>query len=202
MTTYPIARISQAIYNSLDDYTPIEFVYKMITPIETELTSDQVDVFKKLYTFEAYTNIICDGEVEIIYYKNTDNGKAVSVVHNTILNLVSNIYDMYATKSELQQLDDQVTYLEDNATKTDIDYTTKTLTVGAGYGIEAHNTNGDMASLRLNGGGVSVNADGDRMFIDNITLNGTDLETWLIGISEQVNDRIDTIVSKNNLEEC
>ena len=97
---------------------------------------------------------------------------------------------------------DSENYTSYCATKSDIDYTAKALIVGTEYGIEAHNADGDMAELELNGGGVSVNADGDRLYADNITLDGTDLETWLISISGQVNERIDNIVSKNNLEEC
>ena len=77
-------------YEEFIEYTsnnPVYVIYKLSTPVETELTAEQVEQFKNLYSFDNITNLSCDGEVEIMYYKNTDNGKAVSIVHNEIANL-------------------------------------------------------------------------------------------------------------------
>ena len=68
---------------------PTKVVYELVTPTETPLTAEQVAEFKKLYTFEPVTNVLCDGETEIQYYKNTDSGETVAMVSKKADNSVS-----------------------------------------------------------------------------------------------------------------
>ena len=65
----------------LNERSDLEVVYELAEPTETPLTAEQVEQFKQLYTFEPVTNVLCDGEVEIQYYKNTTSGVAVGTVH-------------------------------------------------------------------------------------------------------------------------
>ena len=65
----------------LNERSDLEVIYELAEPTETPLTAEQVAEFKKLYTFEPVTNVLCDGEVEIQYYKNTPSGVAVGTVH-------------------------------------------------------------------------------------------------------------------------
>ena len=76
-------------YNSvttLEDFktwlqsNPVTVVYKLAKPTETPLTAEQVEQFKKLYTFEPVTNVLCDGEVEMRYYKANVNGETVGML--------------------------------------------------------------------------------------------------------------------------
>ena len=64
-------------------------VYTLATPIETELTTEQVAEFKKLYTFEPVTNVLCDGEVEMIYFRNNPNGRVAGMLQRQIDSAVS-----------------------------------------------------------------------------------------------------------------
>ena len=76
--------------SDIDEYkawlaeNPVTVVYELETPTETPLTAEQVAQFKQLYTFEPVTNVFCDGEVELRYYKNTDNGETVGIVHKKV----------------------------------------------------------------------------------------------------------------------
>lgn len=63
---------------------PATVVYKLATPIETPLTAEQVEQFKKLYTFEPVTNVVCDGEVEMRYYKANVNGETVGMLQGMV----------------------------------------------------------------------------------------------------------------------
>lgn len=76
--------------SDIDEYkawlaeNPITVVYELEEPTETPLTAEQLAQFKQLYTFEPVTNVFCDGEVELLYYKNTDNGETVGIVHKKV----------------------------------------------------------------------------------------------------------------------
>ena len=63
---------------------PIHILYELAKPTETPLTAEQVAQFKKLYTFEPVTNVLCDGEVEMVYLKNTNGGKALASVRRGV----------------------------------------------------------------------------------------------------------------------
>lgn len=63
---------------------PMKVVYELAEPVVAPLTAEQVAQFKQLYTFEPVTNVFCDGEVELLYYKNTDNGETVGIVHKKV----------------------------------------------------------------------------------------------------------------------
>ena len=68
---------------------PMKVVYELATPQEIELTSEQIAEFKKLYTFEPVTNVLCDGEVEMIYFKNNPNGRVAGMLQKQIDSVVS-----------------------------------------------------------------------------------------------------------------
>ena len=80
---------------------PLHIVVELAEPTETPLTAEQVAQFKQLYTFEPVTNVFCDGEVEVLYYKNTDNGETVGIVHKKVeknertVNSVNNYYSSF-----------------------------------------------------------------------------------------------------------
>lgn len=87
-------------YNSvttLEDFktwlqsNPVTVVYELAEPTETPLTAEQVAEFKKLYTFEPVTNVLCDGEVEMLYLKNTTSGIAMATVHKQAIELSKEI---------------------------------------------------------------------------------------------------------------
>lgn len=84
-------RISSSIYNVLSDENKLEMVYELATPTETPLTAEQVAEFKKLYTFEPTTNVFCEGETEIQYYKNSDNGKVAGMLQRQIDSITSTL---------------------------------------------------------------------------------------------------------------
>lgn len=85
-------------YNStttLDEFVawlqsnPITVVYELAEPTEIELTAEQVAEFKKLYTFEPITNVVCDGEVEMIYFRNNPNGRVAGMLQRQIDSITS-----------------------------------------------------------------------------------------------------------------
>lgn len=88
-------------FNTWLQSNPVTVVYELETPTETPLTAEQVAQFKQLYTFEPVTNVFCDGEVEVLYYKNTDNGETVGIVHKKVeasekaINSVNNYYSSF-----------------------------------------------------------------------------------------------------------
>ena len=59
---------------------PLHVVIELAEPTETPLTAEQVEQFKKLYSFEPVTNVLCDGEVEMRYYKANVNGETVGML--------------------------------------------------------------------------------------------------------------------------
>ena len=93
--------------SDIDEYkawlaeNPITVVYELEEPTETPITAEQVEQFKQLYTFEPVTNVFCDGEVELLYYKNTDNGETVGIVHKKVekneraVNSANNYYSSF-----------------------------------------------------------------------------------------------------------
>lgn len=74
---------------------PVTVVYELAEPTETPLTAEQVAEFKKLYTFEPVTNVLCDGETEIQYYKNTTSGVAIATVHKKTLLVENTTVDVF-----------------------------------------------------------------------------------------------------------
>lgn len=70
---------------------PITVVYELAEPTETSLTAEQVAEFKKLYTFEPVTNVLCDGEVEMIYFRNNPNGRVAGMLQRQIDSIVSTL---------------------------------------------------------------------------------------------------------------
>lgn len=65
--------------------------YELAEPIETPLTAQQVEQFKKLYSFEPVTNVLCDGEVEMIYFRNNPNGRVAGMLQRQIDSITSTL---------------------------------------------------------------------------------------------------------------
>lgn len=84
-----LSTLDSAGLNTWLQSNPITVLYELAEPTETPLTAEQVEQFKKLYSFEHVTNVLCDGEVEIQYYKNTDSGETVAMVSKKANNSVS-----------------------------------------------------------------------------------------------------------------
>ena len=76
-------------FNTWLQSNPVTVVYELAKPTETPLTAEQVAQFKKLCTFEPVTNVLCDGEVEMRYYKANVNGETVGMLQNIANNSVS-----------------------------------------------------------------------------------------------------------------
>lgn len=91
----------QSEFTSYIQSNPIYFVYYLATPIETPLTAEQVAQFKNLYSFDNITNLSCDGEVSVQYYKNTDNGKIAKIVEDKVSNGDLSSFD-FSTLSDNQ----------------------------------------------------------------------------------------------------
>ena len=68
---------------------PLHIVAELAKPTATELTAEQVEQFKKLYTFEPVTNVLCDGEVEMIYFRNNPNGRVAGMLQRQIDSITS-----------------------------------------------------------------------------------------------------------------
>ena len=66
--------------------TNLRVVYRLATPTEEDLTSDQIAQLIKLYTFEGVTNINCGGEAEVLYFRNTTNGNAFGSMYKLLQN--------------------------------------------------------------------------------------------------------------------
>lgn len=85
----------------------LHIVYKREEPIETPLSAEQVEQFKKLYTFDNVTNFFCDGEITARYYCNTDSGDTVGMIQETVDGLqktVKEIPDTYTTQSDFDRI--------------------------------------------------------------------------------------------------
>lgn len=85
----------------------VKVIYPLATPIETPLTAEQVEQFKKLYTFDNVTNFFCDGEITARYYCNTDSGDTVGMIQETVDGLqktVKEIPDTYTTQSDFDRI--------------------------------------------------------------------------------------------------
>lgn len=87
----------------------VTVVYELAEPTETSLTVDQVAAFKQLYTFENTTNVFYEGEaeIEIQYYKNNENGEAVSGIQKQVDNIKNSTANNLTTTEEGFLLDAQ-----------------------------------------------------------------------------------------------
>lgn len=76
--------------------TPVKVKYVMATPIETDLTDEQIAALESLTTYDGATTILMDGigNMEVQYFKDTDNGKAMGLLkseHNYLKKLIGDI---------------------------------------------------------------------------------------------------------------
>lgn len=95
------------INSLIEDYT-CKVVYKLATPVETELTAEQVAQFKKLYTFDNVTNFFCDGEITARYYVNTDSGDTVGMLQEQI-GAITEAYEALLARVEALELANSTT---------------------------------------------------------------------------------------------
>lgn len=83
----------------------VKVIYPLATPIETPLTAEQVEQFKKLYTFDNVTNFFCDGEITARYYCNTDSGYTVGMLQEQAKENLEQIKnDLSEQESSVDQL--------------------------------------------------------------------------------------------------
>ena len=86
----------------------VYIIVKLATPTEETLTPEQVEQFRKLYTFDNVTNVFCDGEVSVRYYVNNECGDTVGMLNDlsylnnmpvgTVIQ-VDSVYDIMGGKS-------------------------------------------------------------------------------------------------------
>lgn len=154
-----IATFDKAIYiriagiNTVEDLSAwlkdnsVKFIYKLATPTETPLTAEQVEQFKKLYTFDNVTNFFCDGEITARYYCNTDSGDTVGMlqkqakenleqIKNDLLSLNKTITETYTTNTDFSKI---VGGTVSSAGLTNIEYTIPTEISSAGLGTQSNN---------------------------------------------------------------
>ena len=82
---------------------PIKLVYVVAEPIETPLTDEQLRALQSLQTFESTTNIFSSelANVDVEYYKNTDNGRAIGKVKQENVELRALIGDINSVLESL-----------------------------------------------------------------------------------------------------
>ena len=95
----------------LNERSDLEVVYELATPTETPLTAAQVAQFKQLYTFEPVTNVLCDGEVEMRYYKANVNGETVGMLQGMVEKSNETVGILQESIRELQEVDEGGTVL-------------------------------------------------------------------------------------------
>lgn len=68
---------------------PITLVYELATPIETALPQADIDAIKALHTYKPNTVVMndADAEMEIQYFKNTENGAVTGSLREDVNNL-------------------------------------------------------------------------------------------------------------------
>lgn len=86
-----LSTLDSAGLNTWLQSNPVTVVYELAEPTETPLTAEQVAEFKKLYTFEPVTNVLCDGEVEMIYFRNNPNGRVAGMLQRQIDSITSTL---------------------------------------------------------------------------------------------------------------
>lgn len=75
---------------------PLKIIYQMATPIETDLTEEQIAAIESLLAHEGTTNIFMDGigNMEVQYFKDTENGKAMGILKSEHIYLKKLIGDV------------------------------------------------------------------------------------------------------------
>lgn len=120
---------------------PLHIAIELATPTETPLTTQQVAQFKQLYTFEPVTNVFCDGEVELLYYKNTDSGETVGIVHKKVEKNERAIEDMQTEFGQLPNTFAKKSLYDDTTINVGrkADTTVGEYSTAEGYGTTASN---------------------------------------------------------------
>lgn len=83
-------------YHNGDVITTADVIYPLATPIETPLTDEQITALQSLQTFEPNTNIFADdlANMDVEYFKNNGNGKAMAILKNENIELRKLIGDV------------------------------------------------------------------------------------------------------------
>ena len=81
----------------------VEVQFILSEPIETDLTDEQIAAFEALLTYERATTILMDGigNMEVSYFKNTENGKAMGILKSEHIYLKKLIGDVNAVVQNL-----------------------------------------------------------------------------------------------------
>lgn len=84
------------------DKNDIKICYALLTPIETDLTEEQLTELRKLYSYEEYTTVYTDdiGDVMAKYRKNNSNAKVIG--EHCTLEEVNSLLDEY--KASVQNM--------------------------------------------------------------------------------------------------
>lgn len=117
-----LAKTSVAEWKAWLSQNPITVYYQLATPIETELTPEQVASILALQTYKGTTTIESEMDVvSVSYYKNTDIGSAIGEVSTRA---VENSVDLISTKLSLSnaiaEVNDRVDGLEQLINNLDI----------------------------------------------------------------------------------
>lgn len=74
----------------------IRIVFRLDNPVETNLTDEQIEAFESLLAHEGTTNIFMDGigNMEVQYFKDTANGKAMGILKSEHIYLKKLIGDV------------------------------------------------------------------------------------------------------------
>jgi hypothetical protein len=78
-------------------------VYRLAEPIEMPLTTEQLAALYSIYSYEGCTNVSTNdiGEIVLEYFKNTDNGKAMSVLKQNYESIMLTLGDMNTALDEI-----------------------------------------------------------------------------------------------------
>lgn len=94
--------LSDTDYNDVDSWKSylstagVKIIYSLAEPVETRLTDEQLTVLRSLQTFEPTTNVFADdlANMDVEYFKNNGNGKAMAILKNENIELRKLIGDV------------------------------------------------------------------------------------------------------------
>ncbi len=83
-------RIKKERASTVDEFrswlkeNPVEVICKVPKPTVTPLTAEQIAEFDKLRTFDGVTNVVCEGECEVEYFRDSVGGRTVAMIANMV----------------------------------------------------------------------------------------------------------------------
>lgn len=96
LVTMTADEVNSKFTNMIENGTPPVIIGQISTPIETPLTDEQITALQSLLTFEPTTNIFADdlANMDVEYFKNNGNGKAMAILKNENIELRKLIGDV------------------------------------------------------------------------------------------------------------